>query len=76
MLASGLPKAGRLTLTGVSERVKQQLDRTGTTNDSLDEANVFMATPTMGEASRHAIRVADEWLRTSIANEGVSRYKD
>ena len=55
---------GRLILAGVSERVKQQLDRTGTTQAVLGEDNVFLATHSLGAASQQALMVANAWLAT------------
>ena len=54
---------GRLILTGVSERVKQQLDRTGTTQTALGEDGVFLATQTLGAASKQALMAANGWLK-------------
>ena len=53
---------GRLILAGVSERVKQQLDRTGTTQAVLGEDNVFLATHSLGAASQQALMMANAWL--------------
>jgi hypothetical protein len=39
-----LVQGGRLTLAGVSSRVKGQLDRTETTADTLGKENVFVST--------------------------------
>jgi SulP family sulfate permease len=56
---------GRLILTGVSEKVKQQLDRTRTTEEVLGDESIFLATNTLGAASRQAMLAADGWLKST-----------
>jgi SulP family sulfate permease len=57
---------GRLFLTGVSEKVKQQLDRTRTTEEVLGGDSIFLATNTLGAASRQAMLAADGWLQATV----------
>lgn len=58
-------QGGRLILTGVSEKVKQQLDRTHTTQEILGVDNIFLATTTLGAASKQAMLAADGWLKST-----------
>jgi sulfate permease, SulP family len=51
----------KLMLVGVDAAVRDQLARTGVLA-VLGEANVFMATPQLGEALNRAVAAADEWL--------------
>jgi SulP family sulfate permease len=52
---------GKLILSGVSARVKEQLDKTETT-ETIPETNIFMATNKLGESTRAAIQAAEAWL--------------
>lgn len=58
-------QGGRLFLTGVSEKVKQQLDRTQTTKEVLGDDGIFLANNTLGGASRQAMVAAESWLRST-----------
>jgi SulP family sulfate permease len=52
---------GRLMLSGVHEKVRDQLYRTETTEDVPEDA-IFLATPTVGESTRAALATAEAWL--------------
>ncbi len=52
---------GNLFLAGVDEAVHNQLAKTGLLNE-IGEANVFPATPQLGEALNTAIDAANAWL--------------
>ncbi|MGB3714614.1 MAG: SulP family inorganic anion transporter [Candidatus Promineifilaceae bacterium] len=52
---------GRLMLSGVHPKVKEQLLRTETTED-IPEDIIFMETPILGESTRAALAAAQEWL--------------
>jgi len=52
---------GRLMLSGVHEKVRDQLYRTETTEDIPEDA-IFLATPTVGESTRAALATAEAWL--------------
>jgi SulP family sulfate permease len=52
---------GKLMLSGVSERVKEQLDKTETT-ETVPEEDIFMASSVLGASTRAAIRSAETWL--------------
>jgi SulP family sulfate permease len=52
---------GRLMLSGVHPKVKDQLQRTETTED-IPEEIIFMATPVLGESTKAALAAAQEWL--------------
>jgi SulP family sulfate permease len=52
---------GRLMLSGVHEKVRDQLYRTETTEDIPEDA-IFMATPTVGESTKVALAAAEAWL--------------
>ena len=54
---------GRLILTGINPRIKQQLDVTETIQDSLGEEDVFLASTYLGESTQEAMRVAQGWLQ-------------
>lgn len=56
---------GKLMLAGVGARIKGQLDRTETTEAVLGKGNVFLASSILGESTRAAAAVAEEWLRSS-----------
>ena len=42
---------GKLILAGIGEHVKEQLDRTQTTDELLGVEDIFLATPVMGKSS-------------------------
>jgi len=52
---------GRLMLSGVHEKVRDQLYRTETTEDIPEDA-IFLATPTVGESTMAALATAEAWL--------------
>jgi SulP family sulfate permease len=52
---------GKIILSGVSEKVKLQLDRTETT-ETIPEKDIFMATNILGASTRAAIQAAEAWL--------------
>jgi len=54
---------GRLILTGVNVRIKEQLDDTDTIRDLLGGEDVFLASDLLGESTLQAIHVAEEWLK-------------
>ena len=60
-------------LVGVDPSVRDQLAKTGVLK-VIGEANVFVATPQLGEALNQAVAVADAWLgkSTSVAADGTS----
>jgi SulP family sulfate permease len=53
---------GKLLLSGVGPRVKEQLDLTETTQDVLGEEAIFLATDIIGESTQAAIEAAQAWL--------------
>jgi SulP family sulfate permease len=52
---------GKLMLAGVSPALREQLRRTGMLT-LIGEENIFMTTPTIGEAGNAALRAALDWL--------------
>lgn len=60
-----MDRGGKLVLVGVSERVLDQLRRTGLL-ELLGPDNVYPSTPLVGEALREAYRTAQKW-RTADA---------
>jgi SulP family sulfate permease len=52
---------GRLMLSGIHDKVMEQLLRTETT-ESIPEDSIYMATPTLGESTRAAVAAAEAWL--------------
>jgi SulP family sulfate permease len=54
----------KLMLAGVSNALREQLRRTGMVSLIGDE-NIFMTTPTIGEAGNAALRAAMDWLAES-----------
>jgi len=58
---------GKLILSGVSEKVKEQLDRTETT-DTIPEADIFMASNKLGASTKEAIKAAEAWLEDEALN--------
>ena len=53
---------GRLILTGVNVRIKEQLENTDTIRDLLGDEDVFLASDLLGESTQQAIQSAQEWL--------------
>ena len=58
-----LAVGGRLILTGVNLRIKEQLDDTDTIREALGDEDVFLASDLLGESTLHAIQAAEEWLK-------------
>jgi SulP family sulfate permease len=52
---------GKLILSGVREKVKEQLDRTETT-ETIPNEDIFMATNKLGASTKAAIKAAEAWL--------------
>jgi SulP family sulfate permease len=52
---------GKLILSGVSERVKEQLERTETT-ETIPDSDIFMATTKLGASTKSAFQAAEAWL--------------
>jgi len=52
---------GKLILSGVNEKVKEQLDKTETT-ETIPEEDIFMATNKLGASTKAAIEAANLWL--------------
>ncbi len=52
---------GKLLMSGVSEKVKQQLVITETT-ETIAEEDLYMATPVIGESTRAALDAAQAWI--------------
>jgi SulP family sulfate permease len=65
---------GKLILSGVSEKVKEQLDRTETT-ETIPEEDIFMATNKLGASTMAAIQAAEAWLAESIENENLANER-
>jgi SulP family sulfate permease len=60
---------GRLILTGVNLRIKEQLDNTDTIREALGAEDVFLASDLLGESTMEAIRAAEEWLEALHAED-------
>ena len=58
---------GKLMLAGVSEHVKEQLDRTETTQEILGEENIFEDTEYLGQSVHDALYAANRWLAETQA---------
>jgi len=58
---------GKLILSGVSEMVKEQLDRTETT-ETIPEDDIFMASSRLGASTKTAIQAAEAWLAEETQN--------
>lgn len=58
-------QGGNLILSGVSPRIKEQLDVTETTEEFLGEDNIFIASDIIGESTEQALEAAQAWLQTS-----------
>jgi MFS superfamily sulfate permease-like transporter len=54
--------AALLILAGVGERVKEQLDITEITRDTLGEENIFLATENIRASTQQAWEAAPAWL--------------
>lgn len=52
---------GKLILSGVSEKVKEQLDRTETT-EMIPEVDIFLSSGRLGGSTKAAIEAANRWL--------------
>jgi SulP family sulfate permease len=52
---------GKLMLCGVSEGVRERLERTETT-DTIPPEDIFMADDTLGSSTRRALAAAQQWL--------------
>lgn len=63
-------QGGRLILTGVSEKVMGQLERTKTTQEYLGAGNVYPATKTLRASTQDALADAQDWLATSPPGPG------
>jgi SulP family sulfate permease len=66
---------GKLFLAGVSKHAKEQLDRTGTTEDLLGEENVFETTEVLGASVLLAYEAAQDWL-DSVQPERSGDHSD
>ena len=62
---------GKLILAGVSPALREQLRRTGMLS-LIGEENIFMVTPTIGEAGNTALRAAMDWLAKTPAESDKS----
>jgi SulP family sulfate permease len=60
---------GKLLLSGVSEKVKNQLIVTETT-ETISEEDFFMATEVIGESTRAAIAAARAWIEAGKIEDG------
>ena len=56
---------GKLILAGIGEHVKEQLDRTKTTDQLLGAEDIFLATSVLGESTLAALNAAEAWLEES-----------
>ncbi len=59
---------GKLLMSGLTEKVKQQLIITETT-DTISEDDLFMATEVIGESTRAAMEAARAWIKQGAAQE-------
>jgi hypothetical protein len=55
-------------LSGISPRIWQQLAKTETF-ESIPEEDIFKASEILGDATRQAVKVANEWLARRPAPE-------
>jgi SulP family sulfate permease len=53
---------GKLLLCGVSEGVRERLERTETT-ETIPEEDIFMADDIVGSSTRRALAAAQQWLK-------------
>jgi sulfate permease, SulP family len=58
---------GKLILSGVSENVKAQLDRTETT-ETIPEVDIFLSSSRLGASTKKAIEAANRWLAEATEN--------
>lgn len=58
---------GKLILSGVSKKVKEQMDRTETT-ETIPEDDIFMASNELGASTKAAIEAANAWLEGNAKN--------
>ncbi len=58
-------QGGRLILTGVSDTVMRQLERTKTTEEFIGAENVYPATKTLRASTQEALTDAHAWLAAS-----------
>ena len=63
---------GKLVLSGISQNVWEQLERTETF-EAIPEVDVFMADDTLGNATRQAASAAKEWLAQEYEQMPESR---
>jgi SulP family sulfate permease len=61
---------GKLLMSGLTEKVKQQLIITETT-DTISEDDLYMATEVIGESTRAAMEAARAWIKQGAAQETV-----
>jgi hypothetical protein len=66
---------GKLFLSGVGKHAREQLDRTGTTEDLLGEENVFETTEVLGASVLLAYEAAQDWL-DSVKPERSGDHSD
>jgi SulP family sulfate permease len=59
---------GKLILSGVSEAVKTQLDRTETT-ETIPETDIFLSSSRLGASTKAAIEAANRWLEEPKEND-------
>jgi SulP family sulfate permease len=55
-------QGGKLMLSGVGPRVKEQLDLTETTQDVLGEEAIYLSTDIIGDSTKAALEAASVWL--------------
>ena len=60
--------SGKLILAGVSQALRNQLERTGLIN-IIGPENIFPATETIGEAGNAALKAATDWLAESSTEQ-------
>ena len=66
---------GKLILAGVSERSKEQLDRTEITEELFGEEDIFEDTAILGESVQAAYEAAQNWLE-NLEPEADSESSD
>ena len=59
---------GKIILSGVTEKVKEQLDRTETT-ETIPDGDIFMASNKLGTSTKAAIQAAEAWLNDEGSNK-------
>ena len=65
---------GKLMLSGVHERVKEQMDLTETT-ETIDDSDMFMADEHLGASRRRAQAAASAWL-SQISSEATETSEE